>query len=81
MANATVELPQDVADKLRAAQQAVSTSLLELQEAEDAKMRADQSLRHADQQLLESNRAAQEAQTAALAALESVRHYLRVPPG
>lgn len=72
----TVELPDDVAAALTAAQTKLKDSIRESQEAADARVAADQAAASADQQMVEANQAAIEAQTAASAAIEKLTHYL-----
>lgn len=73
---ATVEVPDDVAASLVAAQKALADSQRELAEAESAKLMAESAEADAVRQLMESNAAAQVANEAAAKAIADVTRYL-----
>lgn len=74
---ATVELPDDVAAALIAAQAKLKDSQRELEEANAARVAADDATRNADVQMVESNQAAVDAAKTADEAIQLVTKYLK----
>lgn len=74
-----VELPDDVAAEILAAQQAMADSVRESQEALTAQADADRAVSNAQVQMTEANVAATRAQERGLAAMAKLGAYLKLP--